>query len=378
MNLRYPFRLLLSSLLPALALSGCGEADTPVPGQTEREPMAYMSLSIATTEMPDQSRADYTFDDPDNNYFEDPTTAYEKIHTMRFIIVDSAGCVEHNVSVSEDNVVKTKPRLFKVKPNEEKKIYLIGNEASIPDDVMSVYSSLQNGEEFPVDDANTAILKSEAGQPLFTTGQYIPMTEVFDFQIGDPQYDADGIRPVPYTATLFVTRASIKATFNLEVGTDYYNFNPGMLSTITLNEIADMEYLFPYNTWYEPSKVPPSGDPRVITAFDAPKDATTAPFTVDWIKTDNPDQRKFTTGTVYLPETKYGNLADRKYYSITLPVNGAELIADLPNLPDLQSLARNTHLLVNIKLNGRSMTCTVTVLPYTGVDLNPDYGIDRP
>lgn len=379
MNLKHPFRL-LSSIVPALALLSCGESDVPAPEPDRHDNAAYMALSVVTAELPDDfSRAGYTFDDPDNNYFEDPTAQNEMIQTMRFIIVDGNGNVEHNVTMSQNAAVSTRPKLFKVKPNDTKTVYLIGNEASIPDDVLSQFSGLKPGQTFPAAYSSVTLSRKD-GEPLYAVGQTIPMTEFHSVKIGDPQYNGD--IPVPYESTLFVTRTAIKVTFTMTVSDDYLQFSPDLISTVDLNQIADIEYMFPNNTDYDPAKTPVNGDPRVITTFNTPAAAQTAPYTFTWKKTGEKTQRKFTTGTVYLPETLFGTLADMKQYTITLPVNGVDLTATLPNLPYInvpkwQSLPRNTHVKVNINLNGRGMTCKVTVLPYTGVYLNPDFGIDR-
>ena len=114
MNLKHPFRL-LSSIIPALALLSCGESDAPDPEPDRTDNAAYLALSVVTAELPDDfSRAGYTFDDPDNNYFEDPTVQNELIKTMRFIIVDGEGKVEHNLSIAQHQDVSTRPNLFKV------------------------------------------------------------------------------------------------------------------------------------------------------------------------------------------------------------------------------------------------------------------------
>lgn len=380
MNLKHPFRL-LSSIIPALALLSCGESDAPDPEPDRTDNAAYLALSVVTAELPDDfSRAGYTFDDPDNNYFEDPTVQNELIKTMRFIIVDGEGKVEHNVSIGQNPAVSTRPKLFKVKPNDTKTVYLIGNEASIPQDVLSQFSELMPGQQFP-DTYGSVTLSRQEGQPLYADDQVIPMTEFHSVEIGDPQYDGD--IPVPYESTLFVTRTAIKVTFTMNVSKDYPKFSPDLISTVSINQIADMEYLFPNNTSYDPAKTPVNGDPRVITTFNTPAAAQTAPYTFTWEKNGETTQRTFTIGTVYLPETLFGTLADPKQYTITLPVNGVDLNAALPNLPYIntpqwQALPRNTHVKVNINLNGSSLSCTVDVIPYAGIDLNPDFGFDEP
>ena len=370
MELNRLVNLLLFCSFSTALFTACGDSsDSPAPVDAERDPMAYMSLSITAVEASSGigSRVD-------DYYFEEPTLDSEKISTMRFLIVDKDGSVEHNISISQNPDVMTAKRLFKVKPNETKTVYLFANEASIPEDVINVFRNLKKGERFPVDTYGTYTLSRSSDSPLFAAGEPIPMTEVHQVEIGAPQYDANG-NPDPYEATLFVTRAAVKLSFSLNVADSYIKFDPSELSEITFNEVGDMEYLFPCNTTYEPIKAPDPIDSkinRIITAYSVPTNAETHSWSLSWSPVGD-SNRSFSAGPVYMPETKLGNGSEQPY-TITLPVNGVELTAPLPNLP---SLPRNTHVLVQINLKGSSMVCVVTVVPYTGVDLTPEFGIDR-
>ncbi|MCM1093535.1 MAG: hypothetical protein NC421_06225 [Lachnospiraceae bacterium] len=352
--------LLFCSFLTAF--TGCGDSGSPQAVEEPRDPMAYLSLSITAVDAAPGvgSRAD-------DYGFEPPEYDNEKISTMRFIIVDKDGKVEHNISISQNPDIMTAKRLFKVKPNETKQVYLFANEASIPEDVINVFRNLEKGNPFPVDTYGSYTLSRTSDEPLFTADQLIPMTEVHEVEIGAPKYDANG-DPDPYKATLFVTRAAVKLSFSLNVTDSYIKFDPSALSTVTFNEVGDVEYLFPCNTTYEPPKAPDATD-RIITAYSVPANAATHSWSLSWSPVGD-SNRSFSAGPVYMPETKYRNGAEP--YTITLPVNGVVLSAPLPNLP---SLPRNTHVRVNINLYGASMTCEVTVVPYTGIYLDPDFGI---
>ncbi len=378
MNLKHLFRL-LSSIMPALFLTNCAESGTAE--HDDREPAAYLVLSVVSVEKSDQSnsRAD---DTPPGTYgFEEPATDYEKIQTMRFIIVDADGNIEHNAYMRQQPNYTTGKQMFKVKPSQTKTIYLIGNEASIPYETMKPFLALRKGDHFPENTYSDITLSRTDGQPLFTDTEVIPMTEVHKVSVGGIQYD--GTTPRPYRTALFVTRASIKITFKINVDDAYTGFDPDILSDIIFNQVADREYLFPNNTVYDPAKAtvyetvdnPAVVDKRIITEYDVPADARNAAYTFNWIKSDDKSRRTFSAGPVYLPETKYAIPGTTSPYSITLPVNGTELTATLPNLP---ALPRNTHAVININLNGSSLSCTVDVIPYAGIDLNPDFGFDEP
>ncbi len=344
----------------SVALAGCGDG-APSNGVEEHAPMAYMSLSVSTVESVAGGRVDgYTF--------EAAESSNEMIHTMRFVIVDGDGNVEHNVSISQIPDFKTSPKRFRVKPHETKAVYLFGNETSIPEEIMTVFKNLKQGEAFPVALYETAELGDESGNPLFPNDRLIPMTEVHSVEIGAPVYN--GPEPVPYQAELFVTRATAKLSFNLTVSESYLGFNPSMISTITFNKVGNKEYLFPKNTQYLPPKNPSSFDARTVTSFSVPVDAVNEPYVVTWIK--GGDDRSYLSGPIYIPETDNGFSINS--YSIVLPVGGIDLEATLPNLP---SLPRNTHAKVDITLSGGRLSVEVAVVPYTGVYLNPEFGIDR-
>lgn len=139
---------------------------------------------------------------------------------------------------------------------------------------------------------------------------------------------------------------------------------------------------------YDPAKYPVSWDNRYITAYDVPADATVTDYVF-------PDAEfEFTTGyTVgnlytYAPELYFAETrlpADPQEYILTLrmteysEVTGRnESYTVRRTLPNLPSLPRNTHVKINLTLTGGRLDCVVDVLPYTGVFLNPDFGIDRP
>ena len=76
---------------------------------------------------------------------------------------------------------------------------------------------------------------------------------------------------------------------------------------------------------------------------------------------------------IYLLEGKHSDDNNKENpYLLTLGVNGTELKSYLPNLPQLP---RNTHVVVNITINEHAMDCIVDVRPYTGITLEPDFGL---
>ena len=86
---------------------------------------------------------------------------------------------------------------------------------------------------------------------------------------------------------------------------------------------------------------------------------------------------------------KAPNPTSTEPYSLTMTISGKDKDSEgndifvdthtfgpveLPNLP---FLPRNTHVVINIHLTGTDIECTVKLVPYTGIWLDPDFGIDR-
>lgn len=384
-NILERYLIFVLALLPVL--SGCS-GNEPEPSEPVPAPGiladTYLKLSIATAEAPTPASS---YSRADNPEYEAPVIDNEKIKTMRFIIVDGSGHVEHNVLINQTNKpdVLAETPSYRVSPNDTKKIYLIGNEASLPESVIKPFQNLSALDVFPSGwDDVTLSLPALAGEgaiqaPLYSVNQPIPMTEFHEVEIGAPKIDTDG-NNVPYEVPLFVTRTAVKFTFNLTIKVDdataalVKEINVGNL---IIDRIADKEYLFPKATTYEPAKAHDHRN-RTVTAYTVPSDLNNISFPVSWTQGD--DIFHYTSGPVYLPETKYtpeGATTDTPY-TISLPINDAVLTAPLPNVPASYSLPRNTHVIVDITVEGPMIICEVRLVPYTGIYLNPDFGIERP
>ncbi len=374
---------LLTVLSAVVALCGCS-GNEPLPDPGRPDPDVYLQLSVATTEAQGPaSRADQQY--PAGQYpdgydygFEGADGTNELIHTMRFIVVRPNGHVEHNILVNNATTPATTATTdrYRVHGDEIKTIWLIGNEASLPTDYQQRLTSLTYGDTFPTDaDLSYTLSRADADTPLLTDADPIPMTEFHDIYVDNtPRYNDAG-DPIPQTFNLFVTRAAVKFTFNLEIKLDGNVTLPAdvtpVVQPVSINEIADMEYLFPRDTEYRPAKTPVSTENRIITQYTTPSQASTAPFTLQWHQTT--DRLHYSTGTVYLPETAFGT--GNTPYSINFKVDDVELSAALPDLP---SLPRNTHVKVNLTVHGPRVYCEVDLVPYIGVVLNPDFGLNRP
>lgn len=74
---------------------------------------------------------------------------------------------------------------------------------------------------------------------------------------------------------------------------------------------------------------------------------------------------------VYFPESKQDR---QKHFRLSVALdNGTELLT--PRDLTLDEIPRNTHVKINIEMKSTDAKASVTLLPYTGVSLEPDFGL---
>lgn len=321
--------------------------------------------------------------------FEDAATVYEGINTLRVIIVDAKGEVEHNkVSTFADRVPVNGDLYgdmeFAVKGDETKRVYLIANEASIVPAVdwtqydtgtalpqatieaLQMYRSWDNAK--PVPYVNN----------MGSTKSYVPMTEFFDVKI-----KAAETAGTVQSETLFITRAVVKFSFFLEaIGAVDESFR---VSEITFNSIMQKSYLMPHETIYLPGKYPLAANfKRIVTSFETPgfSDNRVEPI-VFGPASFGLNAPGSTTGysaqyspEYYFCETRNNNKDD--IYTVNCKVEWPDshtVETQTVQLPNLPSFPRNTHVKVYFRMVGRELNASVVLMPYIGVWLNPTFGI---
>ena len=397
---------------------------------------------------------------PDGS-FEDPATEYERLHTLRVIIVDSLGKVEHNrmVNLDKDGNVINDNLEFRISVpwiKEEngkehfgvanKKIWLFGNEkaanpavcdamvsvkltetgAALTQDQMDAYKNNGNmaldllsvGTTFcgAYDNVNgwgsaeaqaqtalqSAVLTREDGKPFIDNSaaesdmQYVPMNEFFDISITpDDLKKSEGGTIFRVTKDLFVTRSLVKFTFSAQFGDDYPSDKWDMkITEIKIDKLAKSSFLIPDKTKYDPGKYEvltsqPEG--RKIISFEVPTEAADEGFiflpkSFPVMKTPpaTTESENVYSAFMYFPETKVSD-----NFKVTVKTVVSEKNVEGPSesfvhtygpMP-LQSpekeLPRNTHVYVNFTFNPGSIKCQVDVVPYTGVWLDPIFGVNR-
>lgn len=340
-------------------------------------------------------------DDPtwggDFFYPEDLYRSTEAMHTLRVIIVRPSGEIEANEYISrlpEAGVNEFRGIRVKVVGGETKTVYLFANEASITPyshvaDPRSPYYSkpldlsayeFHVGQIFPTSDIKAMRLNSnKPGEPVIdntATGEKlnIPMSECFVVDVKAPEKEEDHFQ----SADLFITRTLSKFTFTL--ASPVTPFADYAIEEIRISSLGHNVFLLPNNTEYSPAKYPTSFEPRYITSYSVPTEYENAPFifkpagdltlTPDYV----PGEVRTYSPELYFAETKLSD--GKQVYKISVKFAGDPdyYVTDLP-LPNLPSLPRNTHVKINLTLNDTGLHPEVVLLPYTGVDLAPDFGL---
>lgn len=397
---RTSLALLTSILLCCLGMlpSCSSDSEPPMPGEGDGNVKLLLNLMVSSSgdrqamKAPGaDNAAAYDFELPDHNW--------EGVRTLRVIIVrKELGTVEHNTLLSIDNPLTEliENQVFYVKGGERKQIYFIANEESLTSGQIGILKGISVGGPMP--DVITDIVMQSNG-PVFIDnsaltaqdikdgkGSNIPMAEQFEKDIIEP---ASKTGTTTQRETFFITRSSVKFSFTIDPASfsDEKVKNPRsfQITELTVTGLANQEYLFPTNTTYAPAKNEVSTNKysgRLITAYSCPAATATSSYT--FLPTNFGQNLSKTTSydmayapAVYFHESPVPSTGG---YTLTLkafrqgdpePFNFGPVV-----LPNLSSLPRNTHVKVNLKFNAHGVSCTVALVPYTGVWLFPTFGID--
>lgn len=374
------------------------------------------SAGLRNVAQPSATRAD------DYGY-ENPTDIYEGVRSLRIIIVrlipdkENSGnppqeVVEHNAYYlfPDDKTIwdSVKEYEYIVEGGEAKRIYLIANEASVSEEFVKTLEGMTEGSEFIKAELDNVMLRSENGSPYIDNSsaavrRFIPMTEVFDANI--PKRGINQDLKYELESALFLTRALSKLSFTVDVlgSAADYGINGMKITSIKISGkndtgcFTDEAWLFPHGlvspdgtaqiaggAVYTPDKYGPSTEVlngKAITSFSTPADAkldytwtfTPQSFGIPGTKDNTAISSKYEPLDYFLE-----NSCKEFYVTLTAESNGLERTFGPKLLPNLPYFARNTHARVQFSFSGYDMNAIVTVFPYTGVYLNPDFGFVAP
>ena len=321
---------------------------------------------------------------PGDDYFEGPQYDYERMRTLRVIIVRPNGLVEHNEyiyrTIPDAGLGEYRNISLRVIGGETKSVYPFANEESMFTSGNGApaydFNSIRIGSQFPKDEIENLKLTCAAGEALIdNTGAdklHVPMSELFDIDVKAPGPDGEDLYQDAY---LFITRAAVKFSFNIQAALS--PFEEYTIEELAVESIGNSEYLLPRDCSYVPGKYPVQFEDRYITTYTVPDDAQTASYSFFPNMTFTPSTPANTPYTfapeIYLPETASRNGG----YVVKMRLKGDNDYSAQATLPNLPSLPRNTHVKVNITMGIADIDFTVDVLPYTAVPLNPTFGFDE-
>lgn len=366
--------------------------------------------------------------------------ADDRVKTLRIVIVsqgkeegteNAAWVVEHNKTVSWGSQLSNK-YTFEVAPDSRKRIYLIANESN--DNGKSLVGANGTPLDFsdgrfipdattdraPVDDYVFDV--STSGYSY--TPSALPMTALYEIDVPPLNKFPDG--KLTYPDPLYLVRAATKFSFKF---TNQSKKRDITVTGIDINGvITDQMYLMPHvnkkndkywvveetetdgNVTYTPldlekdwidwmgyeANASQSGtDNKWLTDYEVPTSAITKNVQVATsleipAATDaQPSPSAEASNAIYLPESKTvkggSDPLQLQEYSITVhtkeqAVGGTEEeVKTYPSktLPHLASLFRNTHVVVGFIFTEDADELVVDVIPFTSVELKPDYGLER-
>lgn len=357
---------------------------------------------------------------------EGPVSEYEKVHTLRVVIVrhvkhqsdPTEYIVEHNRMVNvRESYSNQSPALitsyyvindnlqFKVIADEMKTVYLFANEAAVNlnkegEEIFNFATELKVGEKFPTEKVQNILIKRVPKVAYINNESsekhYIPMSEFFNIKVPA----TSGVAEEFYSKTLFLTRSLIKFSFSVAYKTDGFTdtqieeFNnlSVKLKGVVITDLADASYYLPCDTKYNPPKypedrneldldsnLPSSTGDRTITSFTVPPDIVHS----NYVFLFSQDGLEITSDgfeispAVYFPEST-GNHSLSLWFSNKQKPENEENPEneDLLRSIEIDDIPRNTHVKINITITpNQDITLSTTVLPYTGVWLDPVFGL---
>lgn len=335
------------------------------------------------------SRAD------DEYSFDKNALTTEMIQSLRIIIVDvqpgSETCnkVIHNFTTGDLAYARfylSGIRFDGLNFSNDYRVYLIANEKTIPESIRSQFTSLGVGAECTpatlenIVISNLAIIANGSSlinnEPSFlgSTGgvKALPMTEFFDITT-DPRPDTNAEDVTAYMErSFFITRAASKFTFRFKRVENITNQNLEV-KALKISGLGNQEYLFP-KADYDPIKNQPSNNEdggRIIKSFDVPDGSTIGEynFTINQNVSQIPAEGVEYNPLIYFPDSKGNEGA----FQCSLSFD-EETFTSPVTLPNLDTLPRNTHVVVIITIN--NYTFSVSLVPYVGCILEPSFGLE--
>lgn len=366
---------LTAAVLAVGAVSCSGSHDD------EPETPAYVMLTIRVN-LPDNdnlSRAVGDEYEPDKE-----AKAGEAMQSLRIIIVDQNGSVEHNSlwDAFSTPVTQSSVRRFKVKGNEDKTIILVaneegttitdrnGNKMAVTDYLNSLNASV--GTHVNLDDLYKLTMSLADNKSNGTTIAGNVYADNYDGDLRVPLAINDiytnyhiGNKP-EQTAIFYVRRAAVKYTFRIVNKSTDNDGNPlaHTLNKLTIGRVADSQFFF-QNAVYT------DADHWFWSSYTTPAGVTTRDMVLDFgTGTSIPaDGKVHEFGPYYVPE----GATYVTPYQVGIALDGIDMgMHDIswhmPQTPDdvtsMLDLPRNAHIITEITIQDTKPEFRYTICPW--------------
>ena len=386
--------LVRTAVLPALilmmSLTGCSlvmDDDTRTPSDGK----ATLILNIATSRegtpgIGTSSPTRGVTVTPDDYY--GPETG-ELMRTLRVIIANGAGMVEHNLFF--DNLGQVSSHTtdkVHVVGNDRKTIYLIANEEAFTlegdvTDPAELLGSLTAGSDIDETAMKNLVLMADKHKPDWNDNskRLLPITNIEHFNVGEAYEE-------PYSATLYVHRAAVKYTFLFNNETNL----PVSLDSIYLRGESDREFPFPVVAGYNMDNK--EDNMYRPTAYHTPRETKFREVREKIgisIPSKQPGYRiprslYFTEGSRLAGTHTEGDKIIEDVYKVSVVINGVQtpwrkldwFYPEKPSeIKEMTELPRNTHVVVQFTLTPKGISAVACVQPYAEQKLEPFFGLER-
>lgn len=295
-----------------------------------------------------------------------PASNGEKMHTVRIIIADADGFVEHNTLwdlTTAPDIVAT-GQDFEVKSNELKTIILIANEDGTMVNDPVTGNAISAGTYFRTFDASIGVRinESELESLIFTAADNadqatnttlrlpLTMSAIHHYFIGN---DSEH-----YNATFTIHRAAVKYTYRIKNN----DSKPHTVTSIGINNVASRQYFFPQATFTDDTQM-------FWDSYNTPDTSGREVFFDTATELAPGDETEL--GPFYLPEghvTTAGNEYATAFVFDDVSTGWNIINWSTPQTPSqtapMNDLPRNTHVIVNVNLRTSDITINYTVCPW--------------
>lgn len=397
----------ITVVLMSLLTVACGgkTEDEPDPGRTD----GRTDLLISTRAV-DGAKAGSSNNDK------------EIMHNLRVIILDSEGKIEINDYIRFDTPQDSFSKLYKIKPSENKTVYLIANETSILNNgTGATFSSELNGYTVGSTGIGSLIENKTFNMDLATPAP-LPMSSKYELSASD----------IPPNQKVYETFYLVRTVCKFDVSFTNSRLTDLTFDNFSINNVAtgagyltahldngagiykwvEDYYMEPNlrkgewnafgKSWIdwmkiavEETKLNPSdtdlADRRGwIMQYSIPEKAN--PNSQDLLKgipsafTLKPSEKK-DFPTFYCHEsrqlmegisnfTQNNSLEQQYFFYLILTDESGDERKYNQKIPNLRALFRNTHVVINIDITSTGLWMMVDVVPYAEKILEPNFGLD--